>query len=35
MSEAYGLLEFLRIYLQELYLYRIQKAKDYKASKAE
>ena len=27
MSEAYGLLEFLKVFLQELYLYRLQKHK--------
>ena len=32
MSEAYGLLEFLKVFLQELYLYRLQKTKEYKAS---
>ena len=32
MSEAYGLLEFLKIYLQELYLHRLQKTKEYRAS---
>ena len=34
MSEAYGLLEFLKVFLQELYLYRLQKTKEYKASQA-
>ena len=33
MSEAYGLLEFLKIYLQELYLLRLQKTKEYRESK--
>ena len=33
MSEAYGLLEFLKIYLQELYLHRLQKTKEYRESK--
>ena len=32
MSEAYCLLEFLKVFLQELYLYRLQKTKEYKAS---
>ena len=32
MSEAYGLLEFLKVFLQELYLYRLQKTKAYRAS---
>ena len=32
MSEAYGLLEFLKVFLQELYLYRLQKTKEYRAS---
>ena len=32
ISEAYGLLEFLKVFLQELYLYRLQKTKEYKAS---
>jgi|TARA_R100000482_G_C5115683_1_gene142918 hypothetical protein len=32
MSEAYGLLEFCRVYLQELYLHRLEKAKSYKES---
>ena len=34
MGEAYGLLEFLRVYLQELYLHRLQKAKEYKEAQA-
>ena len=33
MAEAYGLLEFLKIYLQELYLHRLQKTKEYRESK--
>jgi hypothetical protein len=32
ISEAYGLLEFLKVFLQELYLYRLQKTKEYRAS---
>ena len=32
MSEAYSLLEFLKLYLQELYLHRLQKAKEIRSS---
>ena len=32
MSEAYGLREFLRFYLQELYLKRLSLAKDFKTN---
>ena len=32
MSEAYGLREFLKFYLQELYIYRLSKNKEFRNS---